>query len=48
MPNIAQIKDTQISIINFKSIPVVTSEMLADFYGTDPTNIRKNYSNNKS
>lgn len=48
MPNIAQIKDTQVSIINFKSIPVVSSEMLADFYGTDATNIRKNYSNNKS
>ncbi|MFC2997604.1 ORF6N domain-containing protein [Acinetobacter sichuanensis] len=48
MPNIAQINDTQVSIINFKSIPVVTNEMLANFYGTDASNIRKNYSNNKA
>ncbi|WP_336165228.1 ORF6N domain-containing protein [Acinetobacter ursingii] len=48
MPNIAQINDTQVSVVNFKSIPIVTTEMLADFYGTDSSNIRKNYSNNKS
>ncbi|RLL31764.1 ORF6N domain-containing protein [Acinetobacter cumulans] len=48
MTNIAQINNTQVSIINFKSIPVVTNEMLADFYGTDASNIRKNYSNNKA
>ena len=48
MTNLAQINDTQVSIINFKSIPVVTNEMLANFYGTDASNIRKNYSNNKT
>ncbi|WP_111860621.1 ORF6N domain-containing protein [Acinetobacter sp. CFCC 10889] len=46
MSNIAQINDTQVSIINFKSIPVVTTEMLADFYGTDINNIRQNFSRN--
>ncbi|MFX4721661.1 ORF6N domain-containing protein, partial [Acinetobacter baumannii] len=30
MSNIAQINDTKISIVNFKSVPVVTTAMLAD------------------
>ncbi len=47
MVNIAQINDTQVSIIAFKGIPVVTTEMLSSFYGTDSENIRKNFSNNK-
>lgn len=47
MPNIAQINDTQVSVISFKSIPVITTAMLADFYGTDTDNIKQNYSRNK-
>lgn len=47
MASLAQINDTQVSIINFKSIPVITTEMLSGFYGTDTDNIRKNFSNNK-
>lgn len=47
MASLAQINDTQVSIINFKSVPVVTTEMLSGFYGTDTDNIRKNFSNNK-
>ena len=47
MASLAQINDTQVSIINFKSVPVVTTEMLSGFYGTDVDNIRKNFSNNK-
>lgn len=47
MSNIAQINDTKISIVNFKSVPVVTTAMLADFYGTDTDNIKQNYSRNK-
>lgn len=47
MTSLAQINDMQVSVINFKSIPVVTTEMLSDFYGTDTDNIRKNFSNNK-
>lgn len=46
MSNIAQINDTQVSVVSFKSIPVVTTEMLADFYGTDIDNIRQNFSRN--
>ena len=30
MTNIAQINNTQVSIVNFKSIPVITTEMMAD------------------
>ncbi|HFF8050721.1 ORF6N domain-containing protein [Acinetobacter baumannii] len=47
MSNIAQINDTKISIVNFKSVPVVTTAMLADFYATDTDNIKQNYSRNK-
>ncbi|HDG9762136.1 ORF6N domain-containing protein [Acinetobacter nosocomialis] len=47
MTTLTQINDTKVSIINFKSIPVVTTEMLSSFYGTDVDNIRKNFSNNK-
>lgn len=48
MTTLTQINDTQVSIINFKSIPVVTTAMLADFYATDTDNIKQNYSRNKS
>ncbi|RKG37854.1 MULTISPECIES: ORF6N domain-containing protein [Acinetobacter] len=44
---VANINDTEISIVNFKSIPVVTTAMLADFYATDVNNIQQNYSRNK-
>ncbi|TCB17301.1 ORF6N domain-containing protein [Acinetobacter sp. ANC 5045] len=46
MTSLAQINNTQVSIINFKSIPVVTTAMLADFYGTDVNNIQQNHSRN--
>lgn len=46
MASLAQINDTQVSIINFKSIPVVTTEMLADFYGADVKNIQNNFLRN--
>lgn len=48
MPTLTQINDTQVSIVNFKSIPVVTTEMLADFYGTESKNIQQNHTRNKS
>lgn len=47
MGSIAQINDTQISIINFKSVPVLTTEQLASFYGTEPIRIRQNQHENK-
>ncbi len=43
---VANINDTEISIINFKSIPVVTTEMLADFYGTESKHIQNNFLRN--
>ncbi|MFT4020761.1 MAG: ORF6N domain-containing protein [Acinetobacter sp.] len=47
MGSLAQINDTQVSIVNFKSIPVVTTAMLAEFYGTDVNNIQQNHTRNK-
>lgn len=44
---VANINNKQISVINFKSIPVVTSAMLADLYDSDTDNIKQNYSRNK-
>lgn len=47
MSSLTQINDTQVSIINFKTIPVVTTAMLAQFYATDTDNIKQNYARNK-
>lgn len=47
MASLAQINDTQVSIINFKSIPVLTTAMLAQFYGTEPIRIQQNQHENK-
>ena len=41
-----QVADKQTSLIQYKSVPVMTTEQLADFYGTDSVNIRKNYTRN--
>ncbi|MDV2441388.1 ORF6N domain-containing protein [Acinetobacter gerneri] len=46
MSNITQINNTKVSIVNFKSVPVVTTAMLADFYNTDVNNIQQNYLRN--
>lgn len=42
----AAINNQAVSIIQYKGVPVVTSEMLADFYGTDTDNIKQNSSRN--
>ena len=47
MTSLTQINDTQVSIVNFKSIPVVTTAMLAEFYGTEPIRIQQNQHENK-
>lgn len=36
-----------LSPITHNQIPVVTTELLANLYGTDTANIKKNYSRNK-
>ena len=47
MTSLTQINDTQVSIVNFKSTPVLTTEQLANFYGTEPVRIRQNQHENK-
>ncbi|WP_151711253.1 ORF6N domain-containing protein [Acinetobacter junii] len=47
MASLAQINDMQVSIVNFKSIPVLTTAMLAQFYGTEPIRIQQNQHENK-
>ena len=49
MPILAQtiqVADKQTSVIQYKSMPVMTTEQMAGFYGTDSVNIRKNYMRN--
>jgi hypothetical protein len=46
MNNVAKINNKEFSIVNFKSIPVVTTAMLADFYATDVNNIQQNHLRN--
>lgn len=51
MPILAQtiqVADKQTSRIQYKSIPVMTTEQMADFYGTDANNIKVNHSRNSS
>lgn len=47
MSSLTQINDTQVSIISFKSVPVITTSKLAEFYNTDRDNIKQNFSRNK-
>lgn len=47
MTSLTQINDTQVSIVNFKSIPIVTTEMLAAFYNTETVRIQQNHTRNK-
>ncbi|MEQ1411506.1 ORF6N domain-containing protein [Acinetobacter indicus] len=47
MTSLAQIEPQKANIVaRYKGVPVLTTAMLADFYGTDQGNIRKNHSNN--
>lgn len=41
-----QISAPKNQVIRFKNIPVVTTAQLAEFYGTQQNNIKKNFSNN--
>lgn len=43
---VAKINNKEVSIVNFKFIPVVTTAMLADFYVTDVNNIQQNHLRN--
>lgn len=46
LPQTIQVADKQTSLIQYKSVPVMTTEQMADLYGTDSVNIRKNYTRN--
>ena len=47
MTSLAQNEPQKANIVaRYKGVPVLTTAMLADFYGTDQGNIRKNHSNN--
>ncbi|MFL4375766.1 ORF6N domain-containing protein [Acinetobacter baumannii] len=43
---VANINDKEVSVINYKSIPVVTTEILADLYGTENIRIQQNHIRN--
>lgn len=44
----AVINNQAVSIVDYKGMPVVTTAMLAEFYGTEPVRIRQNHSENKN
>lgn len=48
LPQTIQVADKQTSLIRYKSVPVMTTEQMADFYGTDSNNIKVNHSRNSS
>lgn len=48
LPQTIQVADKQTLLIQYKSVPVMTTEQLADFYGTDSNNIKVNHSRNSS
>ncbi|ELY5803523.1 ORF6N domain-containing protein [Cronobacter sakazakii] len=43
-----QISAESISLLAHQNIPVITTELLAQLYGTDPVRIRQNHHENKS
>lgn len=47
MKTLTTINDIEVSIINYQSLPVVTTEMLSSFYQTEIINVRQNYNRNK-
>lgn len=46
MTSLAHVNGQTVPVITHQQNPIVTTEMLAKFYGTDVDNIRKNFSNN--
>jgi hypothetical protein len=43
---LVEVANKQTAIIEYKSMPVVLTEQLADLYGTEPVNIKQNFSRN--
>ena len=46
--NSVTVAGVQTLVTEYKSVPVMSTEQLAGFYGSDPDNIKKNYSNNST
>lgn len=47
MNTLPTINDIQVSVVNYKSVPVVSTGMLANFYNTEIKNIQNNFARNK-
>jgi hypothetical protein len=46
MNAVVKIENHDVNVVEYKNLPVLTTEQLANFYGTDQNNIQKNYSRN--
>lgn len=45
---LVEVANKQTAIIEYNSVPVMTSEQLADLYGTELIRIQQNHTRNKS
>lgn len=46
MNAVVKIDDQNVNVVEYKNLPVLTTEQMAEFYGTDPVRIRQNYDRN--
>ena len=46
MNAVVKIENNEVNVVEYKNLPVLTTEQLADFYGTDPVRIRQNHLRN--
>lgn len=47
MNAVVKIEQQALNVVEYKSVPVLTTTQLAEFYGTDQNNIQQNYVRNK-
>lgn len=48
MENLVKIANIETPVVEYSNQPVVTTEQLAEFYGCEPSNIKKNFNANTS
>lgn len=46
MNAVVKIEDQNVNVVEYKNLPVLTTEQMAEFYGTDPVRIRQNHLRN--
>lgn len=46
MNAVVKIEDQSVNVVEYKNLPVLTTEQMAEFYGTDPVRIRQNHLRN--